>query len=138
MWLYQEAGHPSTWPGEGPGLEALVPPTSRAETEETFEPQEAQAWPPPPHLTILFVHSASCTSAALQLMPREEVGRLSLRATPDGAVTLKQKCQMPLCCISVLSVGATESLSAGASGIQITIFKKSGMLAQKGQCITGE
>lgn len=41
-------------------------------------------------------------AAALQLMPREDVGRLGLWATADGAVTLNQKCQLLLCCISML------------------------------------
>ena len=81
MWLYQEAGHPSTWPGEGPGLEALVPPTSRAETEETFEPQEAQAWPPPPQGLqdkLLSPHSLSFLLPLLGSM----LGETTLRSWP--------------------------------------------------------
>ena len=59
-----------------------------------------RAWPPPPQPTILFVLSVHCTSAALQLIPREEAGVLGLWAAACGAVPLNQECQMPLCCIS--------------------------------------
>ena len=45
-----------------------------------------RAWPPPPQLMILFIIFDSCTSAALQLMSREEAGGLGFWTAVCGAV----------------------------------------------------
>lgn len=74
------------------------------------------------------------------LIPREEGGGLGLWVAAGGAVTLNQECQMSLCHISMLPVGATGSRSAGASGIWIPVCGDKGLLAPKGQqmCVTRE
>lgn len=68
-----------------------------------------RAWPPPPQPTILFVLSVHCTSAALQLTPREEAGVLGLWA----AYVVLSLWTKNVKCHSAASVSASVSEGRG-------------------------